>query len=536
LNIIKKTNRHLYYWQESTKLWTLETNDILINLLIKFYEEIVLNLKETIKNYGIGEQKYWEKKFVRYSKISFMKKLRTYVSKEIKNLNIELIDDQKHIISFRNGIYDLKENKFRERMREDYISTTLNYDYCPEINQTIIEDIRKKIYTISNCDESLFEFNLSWLGYCLTGETDLQSFLMMIGYTAANGKSTLGMMFHSSLPIYSTIMDSQTFDLKYEKAHKQLAEVTKLIRFAILEEMSTAKLNIKLFKTFTAGGKQTCEKMFGTKLNLDVRAKLYCTSNVDPVFISDEGFRRRGIMEILKNKFVYPSEMKRMKNKENVFEKDAKLSSNFDTNEYKLAFVQLLIPYAHKFYKEHLKVPKELRANFDELCDDNDVFKLFIDEFVIIDPKSSVARNVFVTKFNAEMNKNYSDNFITRQMKKYCTYNRNQRIGDARGVYNGIKLKEDIVACERVEKLNPKTFKFADSDEESYDDEVITCVDSNEEKVTNDSDADYKDNKEMFIDNKKNVDEQNTDERVSNDGEDNNFYNIAIKKIKIQFD
>lgn len=476
MDLIKINNNNIYYWEKVDKLWLQDTNEILVNLLIKFYAKIVEKLHKSIDRANPDHQ-IFIKNLLKYKKITYMRTLYVYVAKKIKKTNLNKIDDAKHIISFQNGIYDLKENIFRDRIKEDYIATTLNYAYKSEIDDKIIKDIREKIFNISNCDEKLFEFNLAWLGYCMTGETELQSFLMMIGYTAANGKSTLGMMFSSSLPIYSTIFDSQTFDKKYEKAHKQLAEVTKLIRFVILEEMSTSKLNVRLFKTFTAGGKQTCEKLFGTKLDLDVRAKLYCTSNVDPVFVSDEGFRRRGILEILENKFVQPSEHKRAKNKTKLFIKDTKMTSNFDKSEYQLAFVQLLLPYACGYYVKGLVVPQELKGKFGELCDDNDIFKSFIDEFVTYDPNSFVGRKEFVEKFNKEMNKNYTDNFITRNVKQYCTYNRDKRVDDMRGAYMGIKLNAEPVKKHEFDNEN-------ESDNE-YEQEVVENIDHDKEDSKN---------------------------------------------------
>ena len=41
---------------------------------------------------------------------------------------------------------------------------------------------------------------LAWRGYCLTGETREQCFVLNVGFTAENGKSTLSSMFRKAVP------------------------------------------------------------------------------------------------------------------------------------------------------------------------------------------------------------------------------------------------------------------------------------------------------------------------------------------------
>mgnify|MGYP000456790088 CR=1 FL=1 len=75
-----------------------------------------------------------------------------YLLEQIKSGQIidENFDDEKecktHLLNFRNGSYDLKNNEFRQRTQKDSVSIYMDYDYEPSEE----EDINKIKQIIKN--------------------------------------------------------------------------------------------------------------------------------------------------------------------------------------------------------------------------------------------------------------------------------------------------------------------------------------------------------------------------------------------------
>lgn len=148
-----------------------------------------------------------------------------YLTVELYNKNfIDWINSNKSLLSFKNGVIDLKTGLFRKRTKEDYITSCLDFDYSDNKDNNLINKIYNDLLKISNNDKDLLNFHLSWLGYCMTDETKEQNLLMVIGHTASNGKSTMAKIFSKVLDECSIKLDKLTFNKNYTKYYKQLIE------------------------------------------------------------------------------------------------------------------------------------------------------------------------------------------------------------------------------------------------------------------------------------------------------------------------
>ena len=79
------------------------------------------------------------------------------------------LDFTKHIINFKNGKLNLKNSDFSKRTITDKYSKCLNYDYDTDIDDKIVSHTRSIFYKICNCDESLYNFVMSFLGFAFVG-------------------------------------------------------------------------------------------------------------------------------------------------------------------------------------------------------------------------------------------------------------------------------------------------------------------------------------------------------------------------------
>ena len=256
--------------------------------------------------------------------------------RHMKDKKIKL-DTIRHMINFKNGQLNLKNGEFKSREKSDYVSRTLNYNYEISEDENIKNKIESILKKICNCDKTLYSFILKWLAYCITGETNLQKFLLLLGL-AGNGKSTLLEIMEIVFPIYVSKLDHKTFNERYEKAYKQIIGLQN-IRLAYIEELEAEKLALGLFKDMVNGNIAKVEEMYKTTLEFTINFKIMITSNLMPKFKPDKGMKRRGVVCEFKNYFTSD---KRQVNGTSIFEiEDVK--SLFSNDKFKHGLISLLL-------------------------------------------------------------------------------------------------------------------------------------------------------------------------------------------------
>lgn len=443
-NIIVSNNK-IYIWNDKNNMWELK-KDISIMGDIHNYINCIINkkIRETTDNNQISN---YIKTLKNYDNDVSIKGIYSMcVIRLTDDTFYDKLDSQRHTINFQNGIYDMKKGIFRARVREDYISKCLPFDYNANTALELNEKIRKIIHQICNDNDVTYDSVLRWLSYCMTGETIEQKFMIFIGHTAQNGKSTLSHIFSTSLPIYSVKIDNETFNKNYTKAHKQFARIKKPIRFIQVEELDRKMLDIDRLKDFVSGVKICNEIMYGTTEEIEIHSKINFITNKDPIFESDKGMYRRGLMVQMTNKFVTSEEMANKPGK-GIYLRDNDLLKHFETDDnYKMAFINILLPYANMYYKTGLKVDKKIENAFKELCDENDNMGKFLDEYYEItnEDKDRVHKDVFLDHYNVVNNSRLSWGVLMGDVKKYLTYDRYKKRGGKKGCIMGIKQKDAI--------------------------------------------------------------------------------------------
>ena len=344
--------------------------------------------------------------------------LPLFENKEIVNK----MDTDTDLFSFKNGVIDLKIGEFRKRVETDYITRYLNYDYTTERNETVIKEINKVIHSICNDSEELTESIKKWFGYCLTGETSAQCFMFFIGVLASNGKSTLLDMYSKSFPIYEVELKNDTFCVDNATYHKQMNAMNKKRVFRLEEMIAGKMLDRERIKKISGGGNDTGDVMYGNTITQKITGKLNFISNSLPHFEADNGMLRRIRVMEHSNKFVDKEDYDQIKNKNNIYVKDAQLEKKFENPAYNLAYFQILLPYAVSFYKNGLLLCNDIIKKGKEFCSQSDLMSEFIE-------------NNF-SKTNNEEDRIGKEDFI----ESYKFFNKGKQI-------NWTKLLSDAMRC-----------------------------------------------------------------------------------------
>jgi len=429
-------------WKEDNE--TLISKNVISEYLINFMlkekikldKELNMNLKENI------DEKKVKKEID--EKIIFIKKLKNikligeilkqiisiYASNNDNIINFNLDNNQKYNIHFKNGVYDIKNKLFRNRVKEDYTTIFLDYNYIEynKIDKTkheFIETFFKKIQP----NDIQRNFTLSYLAYSITGNTGKQIFKVNIGYSASNGKSTEIKIHEKTFPIYTTKLNKDTFNKGNTKRHKYIAKcLHSPIRLAYIEELDSQQLDADFLKDWVDGNRISNEIMYSTCEELPIQSKLLTFSNKDFNIKGDEGIYRRGKVQFYESKFT--DKIEKDDFDKNMYKKVDNFENIFDDDEYKNAYFHLLLKHIDK-----LEIPCDAEKNFKAIVDEKDDLKNEIDNLFIITKN----KNDIMSKYEIiDLLSGYQWNNILSKLKSMeISFECSLRFSDEKSIYKG---------------------------------------------------------------------------------------------------
>lgn len=120
----------------------------------------------------------------------------------------QLLDSNRHLIGFNNGIYDIQNEFLREGIPEDYVSLTVEYDYKEEYSEEK-GNLLQFLHDILP-DKDDFEYTLTYISHALYGNT-LELFTILTGANGSNGKSKLVELLKKTFGKYFSAISSTLF-------------------------------------------------------------------------------------------------------------------------------------------------------------------------------------------------------------------------------------------------------------------------------------------------------------------------------------
>ncbi len=380
----KVSKKHIIYFNGD--LWTSGA-----------YSNFVYYLSETLRrklsafvNRMKGEEetkKFYREQILYLSSSNFHSKTYEYFMTILKRKNeidapLNFLEESRDFIQFKNGCLNLKTCEFRKRTPEDFISMTLDYDFRPydeKIDAPIRNDIIRIFKQIQTKIED-FEALLSWMGYCLTGQTREQLFMYWLGETACNGKTTIQEILSKCFPLYVQSISKDTFASATSESsrNKSFSKLVKNpLRMIFLNDIE-GKQDRGLIKDFVDGKAFEIKLLYQEGRNYPLHCKLTFTGNNGFECKTDQGLFRRGRQMGFNSQFVKPEKIEEVQEKYpklNVFPIDKKLLDRFDDDDYKLNMFFMIHKEAFKWYKGISNFDTDkYHNNFTEDLVDNDVF------------------------------------------------------------------------------------------------------------------------------------------------------------------
>jgi P4 family phage/plasmid primase-like protien len=307
-----------------------------------------------------------------------------------------IIDQNKDLIGFENGIYDLTLMEFRKGSSSDYISLSTRYEYVEyDKNHILYKELMNLIYKILPQDD-VRHFTLKSLASCLDGHTRDENFYIWSGKnnTGGNGKSTIMDLLLKSLGDYGCISPVSLITGKRESASSANSALVNIQhkRCVIMQEPgANDQIQADVMKALTGGDSISARELNSSQIIFKPCSKFFMACNKIPTIDLDGGVIRRLKITEFTSRFVDEPNNDNIKNGINEFKIDKDLKAKLDN--YKSVFMSILLNY-YKIYRLEGLIPPQPVLNVTKKYEnDNNIIKQFIDENIVIGDKQD-----FITK------------------------------------------------------------------------------------------------------------------------------------------
>lgn len=286
---------------------------------------------------------------------------------------MEKLDENRYLIGFSNGVYDLKNNYFRNGIPEDYISmsTKCNYINYDESNKDIISVLN--FFEQIQPDEQMREYLLTKLSSFLEGIQRDQKFEIWTG-TGANGKGRIIKLILDSFGEYActipvTLLTKPRADSN--NASPALA-LTKGKRCCIFQEPENDdKIYVGHMKNLTGGDKLMARSLYSDPVEFYPQFKTILACNKLPDIPSADGGTWRRIR-------VVPFEVKFVDNPTESCHRKKVNDIDDQIEKWTSAFMSILIEKYKTYINNGVTEPSKVLMNTHQYQNNSDVFMEYI--------------------------------------------------------------------------------------------------------------------------------------------------------------
>lgn len=326
--------------------------------LVKCFQAVITKLKKTAYEKSVVEQS-----------VKFF-----YIKDFTKMLN-----ENRKLLGFENGVYDLETLTFRDGQPEDYISLSMGYDYTDAIDEEIRADIMGFFSSIQE-DTEMRDYLLTTLGVGLDGEKKHQLCFFWTGF-GGNGKTITAFLYENTLGELCGTPDISLYTTKKttaSQAHPELLGVKGKRAILSSEPEKSAVIMVGQLKAMTGGDKLAPRQLFkGESTTFVSQAYPFIQMNKKPILSgADGGVRRR--LRIINFPFNFVEKPKQS-NERLV---DLNLQKRFQNTAYYQQFCLILLEKYKEYVKSGYKIhtPKQVIDDTNAYLDENNFVKRYIDD------------------------------------------------------------------------------------------------------------------------------------------------------------
>ena len=305
-------------------------------------------------------------------------------------LFLHRMDENSDITCFENGVYDSRNDIFRDGRPDDYCTKCTNICYAeyadnhPKMRK--LNMILRKIFP----NDNIFSFFSQVTGDHITRRNNYKLFLMWIG-VGDNGKGVLSGLMQKSFGRYFAEPNTTILTGPPAKSSAPSPDIVELKGAAIMmttEPNETEKINKGTLKKFT-GGDTFEARLCNSNQMVKIDGSYACImqTNHAPDIDIDDAVRNRMRLVPFESRFVskgYPEKLSEQFEKK-LFPKDRNIKREIKDGEYASVFMWWIIQQYRKYRDQDLIEVPEVQNATDIYSRDNDVYQQFADKVEKVD-------------------------------------------------------------------------------------------------------------------------------------------------------
>jgi P4 family phage/plasmid primase-like protien len=373
-------------------------------IIHKMYKKINSDHIENLEDDATKQKKDMYYKYItKLNKNSYKKILKDECTTTFfENNFVYNLDENRHLIGFENGVYDLDKKEFRDGLPEDKITFSTGYSYNMDytVDHPDILEIERVIKSIQPKDDVRL-FMLCHIASCLRGGNKEHKIVFWIGPGGRNGKSTIQNLISGAFGRYYKYVENTLITKERANGNEASPDIIELkgVRCVILSELEPGvKIHAGFFKRITGGDPLKGRPLYHPDIiEFLPQFGMILISNILPEFnsINDNAVWKRTLYLNFDQKFV---DKPKAKNEHKI---DIYLPQKLE--KLKGAFMWLLI---NKYYPIYEKVglddltPECVKESTNLAKVESEPYLKFTEEQIIFDEDSFIDTDTLKGAYN----------------------------------------------------------------------------------------------------------------------------------------
>jgi phage/plasmid-associated DNA primase len=322
---------------------------------------------------------------------------------------VSLLDSNRRLIPFKNGVWDIVLECFRKCDFDDYVSLTVGYDYNQRANNLLVMKLLREIIP----DPEILDYLLKLCANALDGSIPNSIIALMVGELAENGKTLLMILMTLTFgqladTLNPSVLTGKEGDATVATPHLAKLENKRLV--CLSEPIKKGEMNTSMLKRLFGGEMISARMMRQNEHTFKMTAKAFLACNALPkIDPEDNGAWRRVVCIPFNQQFVSNP------TKPHQHLADDKLAHLIETDiSFRQTFINILISYL----KKTVPIPEAVKLKTTRCRDSNDEFGQWLKDAIELKDDELLTLNTIL--------KYYSDDAV-------------------RGTKNLAKFKDDVV-------------------------------------------------------------------------------------------
>ena len=428
-------------------LWTIDKGDIqaqgnmqrLLQLLHLYCAEVADGEDpDIIKNY---------KTYISKSSSDTILRRALNASKNNLVINMTDFDSDPYLLNCRNGVYDMREHKFRFAKPEDYFTLSVSCNYPTGISTHKCDRWYSFVDEIMEGDKEKAAFLQRALGYSLLGVNREECMFLAYGRTRS-GKGTLfntiakvlgmgtdtgyGGSINSSL-----VCESKFKDKDYNAPEPMLADTVGIRYLTLSETKKGALLDVNAIKSLTGRDPRKTRQLHCPAFTFTPQFTMWLSTNFLPKVNDDSLFKSDRLWVIEFNKHFEEDD------------RDYSLKEIFEDKDNQAVILKWLLDGYKMYTEQGLNPPACIREATARYARINDRILCFKEDCLEDAPGERVSRGLLYSKYKEwcdDEERGYnplgSSSFYT-EMERFYKQGRTSTPSTLRYFAN-VKLKNDV--------------------------------------------------------------------------------------------